>query len=218
MENNIEKKDIQKIETTPNIDKILDEKTDKAQDIKTALDILTTRTALQREGTIDKLVDEKEEELRNDAEAKRVQAEVERISKEVEKVKQEKEKQLAELDKTISAKQKEVEQLKVEADKETTFFESNKDILKYIGIREKKSLRTMQALMFPATIIFIIVQILLFPLTLCGLVLETIVNILGGICGAIQNNALKIILSILVIIIVVGGGFCAYYFGGQLII
>jgi hypothetical protein len=218
MENNIEKKDTQVVVKNPSIDKILDEKTETAQDIKTALDILTTRTALQREGTIDKLVDEKEEELRNDAEAKRIQAETEKIEKEVEKVKQEKEKQLAELDKVISAKQKEVEKLKVEADKEKTFFESNKDILKYIGIREKKSLRTMQALMFPATIIFIIVQILLFPLTLCGLVLETIVNILGGICGAIKNNALKIILSILVIAVVVGGGFCAYYFGGKLII
>jgi hypothetical protein len=48
-------------------------------------------------------------------------------------------------------------------------------------------------------------------------VLETIVNILGGICGAIKNNALKIILSILVVALVVGGGFCAYYFGGKLI-
>jgi hypothetical protein len=58
----------------------------------------------------------------------------------------------------------------------------------------------------------------LFPLTLIGLLLETIVGIIGGICGAITNNALKIILSVLIIALLVGGGFCAYYFGGKLIL
>lgn len=208
-----------KIEQVPtNINKILDSKVESTSDVKTAIDILATQTALKQKETLEKVVVEKEEELRNDAEAKRIQAETEKISKEVEKVKQQKEKQLAELDKVISAKHKEVEELRAESDKAQAFFESNKDILKYIGVVEKKSIRTMQALMFPATLIFIIVQILLFPLTLIGLILETIVNILGGICGAIKNNAIKIVLSILVVAIVVGGGFCAYYFGGKLIL
>lgn len=200
-----------------NINSLLDRKVEQTNDVKSAIDILATRTALEQEETLTKVVTEKQEELRTDAEAKRIQAETAKISQEVEKVKQEKEKQLAELDKVISAKQKEVEQLKAESDKAQTFFESNKDILKYIGIREKKTIKTMQALMFPATIIFIVVQILLFPLTFIGLVLETVVNILGGICGAIKNNALKIILSILVVALLIGGGFCVYYFGGKLL-
>lgn len=201
-----------------NINSLLDKKVEQTSDVKSAIDILATKTALEQEETLNKVVNEKQEELRNDAEAKRIQAETERISKEVERVKQEKEKELAELDKTISSKQKEVEQLKADSDKAQAFFDSNKDILKYIGIREKKSIKTMQALMFPATIVFIIVQILLFPLTLIGLLLETIVNILGGICGAIKNNALKIIVAILVVVLLLSGGFCAYYFGGKLLI
>jgi hypothetical protein len=214
-----EKKENTSLTAPPNnINNLLDEKVKQTSDVKTAIDILATKTALEQEETLEKVVTEKQEELRNDAEAKRIQAETDKISKEVEKVKQEKEKQLAELDKVISAKQKEVEQLKADSDKAQAFFDSNKDILKYIGIREKKSIKTMQGLMFPATIIFVIVQILLFPLTFIGLLLETVVNILGGICGAITNNALKITLSILIIVLLLGGGFCAYYFGGKLIL
>ena len=211
---NLEKKNTS-LESSPNnINNLLDEKVKQTSDVKTAIDILATKTALEQKETLEKVVVEKEEELRNDAEAKRIQAETDRISKEVEKVRQEKEKQLAELDKVISAKQKEVEQLKADSDKAQAFFDSNKDILKYIGIREKKSMKAMQGLMFPATIIFVIVQILLFPLTFIGLLLETIVNILGGICGTITNNALKIVLSILIVALLLGSGFCAYYFGG----
>ncbi len=206
-----------KLSKSNNINSLLDKKVEQTNDVKSAIDILATKTALEQEETLNKVVSEKQEELRNDAEAKRIQAETERITKEVERVRQEKEKELAELDKTISAKQKEVEQLKADSDKAQAFFDSNKDIMKYIGIREKKSIKTMQALMIPAIVVFIIVQILLFPLTLIGLLLETVVNILGGICGAIQNNALRIVISILVIALLLGGGFCAYFYGGKLL-
>lgn len=199
------------------VDTTIDTEIKNTDNVKDVIDLYATKTALEQEETLNKVVTEKQEELRTDAEAKRIQAETTKISKEVEKVKQEKEKQLAELDKVISAKQKEVEQLKADSDKAQAFFDSNKDILKYIGIRERKSIKTMQALMIPATIMFIIVQILLFPLTFMGLLLETVVNILGSICGAIKNNALKIILSILVIALLLGGGFCAYYFSGKLL-
>lgn len=218
MENNIEKKDNQAIGKNPSIDKILDEKTETAQDIKTALDILTTRTALQREGTIDKLVDEKEEELRNDAEAKRVQAETDKISKEVEKVKQEKEKQLAELDKVISAKQKEVEKLEAEANRAEKFFKSNEEIFSCIGMKNAKSLGVMYFLMPFAIFVFILVRFIALPLTISGKLVEIIIEIIGGICKAITNNALKVIISIFVILLLVGCGFCTYYFGGQLIL
>lgn len=201
-----------------NIEPLLERKVQETNDVKNVIDVLATKTALEQEETITKVVQEKQEELRNDAEAKRIQSETERISKEVERVKQEKERELARLDKEISAKQKEVEQLKVEGDKSQAFFDSNKDILKYIGIREKKSIKTMQALMIPATVVFIVVQFLLFPLTFIGLLLETIVNILGGICGTIKNNALKIAISALIILLLLAGTLFTYYFFGKIFI
>lgn len=215
LEKKIEEQASEKVEKAPSVMTLLDKKVEQTTDVKTAIDILATKTALEQEETLEKVVVEKEEELRNDAEAKRIQAEKERIEKETEKIKQEKEKELAELDKEISKKKAEVEQLKVDGDKAQAFFDSNKDILKYIGVREKKSMKTMQGLMYPASIVFVIVQILIFPLTLCGLLLETIVNIVGGVCGTIKNNAIKIILSILVILLIVAVGFFAYYYGGK---
>lgn len=202
---------------TEQINGLIEEKVRETEDVKSAIDLFATKTALQQEETRDKVVKEKQEELRNDAEAKRIQAETERINKEVEKVKQEKEKELAELDKIIATKRAVVDQLNTESDISKAFFESNKDILKYIGIREKKSLGTMKFFMVPAIVVFIIVQILLFPLTFCGLLLETVVGIVGGVCGAIKNNALKIIMTIFVILIVATVGFLAYYFAGKYI-
>ena len=69
--------------------------------------------------------------------------------------------------------------------------------------------------MVPSLIVFIIVQILLFPLTFCGLIFETIINIIGSVCGAIKNNALKIILAIIIAVVIVGAFVCVYYFGGK---
>lgn len=199
-----------KTKSIEEVSKIITDKVNGTDNVKTAIDLLTTKTALQQEGVVEKLVDEKEQELVKDAETKKINAETEKLKKE-------KEKEIAEFDKIIYAKQKEIEQLKVEADKAQAFFDSNKDILKYIGVREKKSLKTMQVLMFPATLVFIFVQILIFPITLCGLVLEAIIGILGGICGAIKNQALKIVITILVLLVIAGVSFCTYYFGGNLI-
>lgn len=199
-----------KTKSIEEVSKIITDKVNGTDNVKTAIDLLTTKTALQQEGVVEKLVDEKEQELVKDAETKKINAETEKLKKE-------KEKEIAEFDKIIYSKQKEIEQLKVEADKAQAFFDSNKDILKYIGVREKKSLKTMQVLMFPATLVFIFVQILIFPITLCGLVLEAIIGILGGICGAIKNQALKIVITILVLLVISGVSFCTYYFGGNLI-
>ena len=196
---------------------MIDEKAKQSNNVKDVVDLLATRSALTNEETVEKIVDEKGEELRLDAESKRIKAETERINEEVKKVIAEKEKEIAEYDKQISAKKKEVEELKTLADKEDAFFERNKEVLKYLNVRSKKTLGVMHALMFPATIVFVVVQILLFPLTLCGLILECIVSILGGICGAITNNALKIIIGLIVLaVIVVGSGF-VYYYGGQFV-
>lgn len=218
MEENKEKEENALVDKNNGINDLLDKQVSQTSDVKTAIDILATKTALEQEETLEKVVNEKQEELRNDAEAKRIQAETEKTSKEVEKIKQEKEKELAELDKEISAKQKEVEKLKADSDKAQTFFESNEDILSCIGIRSKKTLGVMYALMVPATIIFILIRFIALPLTIGGKLIEIIIEIIGGICKAITNSALKIIISIIVILLLVGGGICAYYFGGKLIL
>lgn len=216
LKNQIEKEATALMESKAGINNLLDQKVNETQDVKTAIDILATKTALEQKETLEKVVVEKEEELRNDAEAKRIQAETQRIEKEVEKVKQEKEKEIAEIDKVISAKQKEVEQLKAESDKAQAFFDSNEDILSYVGVRSKKTLRVMYMLMIPAIIVFALVQIIALPITIVGKLLELIINIVAGVCKTITNNALKILISVLVVAVLLGGGFCAYYFSGKI--
>lgn len=211
------KTNLPSIANDDNVKKLLDDKVKQTSDVKNAIDILATKTALEQDGTVSKIVAEKTEELRNDAEAKRVKAETSKINEEVEKVKAQKQKEIEEYDKVITAKKKEVEQLNAESDKAQAFFDNNKEILKYIGVRTKKSLKVMQTLIVPATLIFIIVQILLFPLTFIGVTLESIVNIVGGICGAIKNNALKIAVSIVIVLLIIGVVFSVYFFGGRFI-
>jgi len=194
-------------------DKLLDFKAMQTNDVKEVIDILATKTALANDETLENVVGEKSEELRNDAETKRVQAETYRIEKEALRVKAEKEKEIANLDKLISIKIKEVEDLKADSDKEKAYFDSNKDILKYIGIREKKTLKVMKTFMVPALTVFIIVQLLLFPFTFVGLVLESAITIVGNVCGTIKNNAVKIAIGILVLVVLFGVAFCVYFFG-----
>lgn len=200
-----------------NVNSLLEKKVEQTQDVKTAIDLLATKTALEQSENLEKVVVEKSEELKNDAEAKRVEAETKRINEEAKKVVAEKQKQVELYDKEIVKKRKEVEQLKAESDKAQAFFDSNAEILKYIGVKNKKSLRVMQGLMVPATIIFIAVQLLMFPLTLCGVVLETLVNIVGGICGAIKNNALKLVISIGVVLLITAVVGLAYYYAGTIL-
>lgn len=205
-------------EAQNSVENLIDSKANETNDIGTALDLMVTRTALQNKETVEKVVNEKEEELKNSFEAKRIQAEADKISKEVEKIKQEKEKELAELDKVISAKQKEVEQLNAESDKAQAFFESNSELLSYVGITAKKTLGIMYFLMIPSIVIFILVQTIALPLTIGGKLLEIIIGIVAGVCKAITNNALKIIIAILVVALLAGGTFAVYYFGGKFIL
>ena len=215
----MEEKENTSLSTKPsNINNLIDEKVRQTNDVKTVIDLFATKTAMEQEETLEKVVVEKEEELRNNAEAKRIQAETDRIEKEVEKIKQEKEKQLAELDKVISAKQKEIEQLKAEADRAEQFFKSNEEILSCIRIKSAKSLKVMYSIMPIAIFVFILIRLIALPLTICGKLAEVVIDVVGDICKKISNNALKIVISILVIALLLGGGFCAYYFGGKLIL
>lgn len=188
-----------------NVQDVISNEVDNTNNVKEAIDLLATSTALKQQGVVGKLVDEKEKELVNDAEAKKYKSEAE-------KIRQEKVKELEEFDKAINYKKKEAEELQAEIDKAEAFFESNKEILSYCGIKSKKSLKVMQLFMIPSVIIFMVVQIIALPFTISGKILELIISIVGGICREITNNALKIVISILIILILVGVGFCAYYF------
>ena len=200
-----------------NVNDLLDNKVKQTDNVKTAIDLLATKTALEQGNTVEKLVEEKTAELKNDAEAKRVKAETDKINEEIEKVKAEKLKEIEEFDKVITIKQKEVERLKADSDKAQAFYDSNKEILSYIGIRNKKTLKVMQWLMIPATILFVIIQTLIFPITALGKTLEAIIEIVGGICNSIKNNALKIIISILVVLLIGTVVFLVYYYGFRLL-
>lgn len=220
IEQQIEEKALELVNSSKDnkVNEVIATEIQKSENVKDIIDLFATQTALNQQETLEKVVIEKEEELRNDAEAKRVVAETNRISKETERVNQQKEKELAELDKAISAKQKEVEQLKAESDKAQAFFDSNKDILSYIGLSSKKTLKIMYFLMIPAIVIFSIVQIIALPLTIGGKLLEIVINIVAGVCKAISNNAIKILVSIFVVLVLLSVAFCAYFFGIRQII
>lgn len=196
---------------------IIDKKVSEINDVKQAIDLLTTKTSLEQDGTVEKLVTEKTEELKNDAEAKRIKAETDKIREEVLKVKQESEKEIAELEKQKNRLQGEVEQMQKESDKAEAYFKANKDILKCGGIFSKKSLGVMQFWLYPSSIIFAILQILMFPITIVGAILEKIIDIVGSVGGSVKNNALKIVISVAVIILLIGVTVLAYWGGSEII-
>lgn len=198
--NDLQKKEENKHEE---LKALLDNKIKQTDDAKNAIDLLATRTALTQDNTVEKIVSEKREELINDAFAKKVIAETKRVEEEVKKVEAEKRKQIAELDKVISEKKKEVEQLEADSDKAQAYFEANKEILKFINIKTKKTLGVMRFLMIPATIVFMLVLIITLPITIAGAIVSSVVHIIGTICEAIKSYALKIIISIVVVALIV---------------
>lgn len=198
------------------VTEIIDKKVNETNDVKQAIDLFTTKTSLEQDGTVEKLVTEKTEELKNDAEAKRIEAEAKKLEQEVIKVKQETEKQLAELEKQKQQLQGEIDQMKKEADKCEAYYDANKDILKCGGIFSKKSLGVMKFWLYPSSIIFGILQILMFPITIVGAILEKVIDIVGSVGGSVKNNALKIVISVLVIILLIGVTALAYWGGSEL--
>lgn len=175
----------------------------ESNNVKDVIDLAATSKALQDDKIVGKIVDEKQKELLTDAEKKKIEAETDKIRKEAEKVKQETEKEIAELEKTKNRLEGEIANLNAESDKAQAFFDSNKSILKCIGIREKLSLNTMQVLIIPSGIVFTIFQIILLPFSLIGYAIESLMNIVDIVCGKIAKGGLKIALSILVAILIV---------------
>lgn len=201
----------------PTVQNLLDKKMSSTENAKEAIDILATAEALKRDDIANKLVSHKQTELETDAEAKVVRAEADKIAVETKKVQAEKDKQVAQLDKDILTRQKEVERLKADSNKADQFFESNKDLLRYVGCRSKKTIGVMRFLIVPSIIIFIAVQILLLPITFCGLIIENIVRVVGDVCGAIKQNGWKIVASIFIVLLISAVLVAVYFYGGKLI-
>lgn len=205
-------------EEVKDIDNLLATQLHQTNDVDTAVDICTSRQALKNIDNTVQLVKEKEEEFLNKAQAKRIKAEVEKIHEETEKLKVEKERMLAEYDQRIAEKEKEIEALNKDADKAQAFFDANKEILKCINIRSKKSLGALYGFMIPASIVFVLVQIVLLPLSILGLLIEGVLGIVGAICGEIKNNAIKIVLAVIVITLITALLIIVYVYGGKLLV
>lgn len=189
----------------------------EAKDYKQVIDLATTGKALQNKETVDKMVEEKTEELQRDAEARRIKAETDKIKEEVAKSKQEMEKELAELEKQKKSLEAEVETLKAEDDKALAYFNSNKSILRCIGVREKLSLRAMRSWMPLASFIHLIFQIILLPFTLIGFAAEQIIGIVEAICGKVAKGGWRILIAIVISAAAIGLVAGIYYLAVYLI-
>lgn len=183
----------------------------QATTLKDVIDVGVTGKALQKDGVIEELTAKKEQELKEDALAKVIKSEAERIKRETDKLTEEGKKQLAELENQINKAKAEKERLDKEADKCLAFFNNHKSILKYSGCKEPMSMKYMQCMGVIGFIIMCIVKILFSPLILAGLFIELLIDIIGGVTGSVKQNAMKIIVGILVFVFVGAVVVGAYY-------
>lgn len=172
--------------------------------VKDVIDLAATSKALEKKETVDKIVEEKTKELISDAEKKKIESETEKIRQEAEKVRKEEEKKIAELNKIKTTLEGEIDNLKTEDDKALAYFNANKSILRCVGVREKLSLKAMHFWMYPASFVYILFQIILFPFTLVGFAVEQLIGIVEAVCGKIAKGGWKIVVAIITAVIIVG--------------
>ena len=211
---NLDKLSLQKLSPIDIVSEKIKQNAAETTDVKQVIDLASTKQAISNESTVKKLVDEKTEELVNDAVRKKVEAETDKIRKEVEKVRAEADKEIAELEKSIANKKAEYEELVAQDRKATAYYDAHKSILRCIGIREKLSLSAMKKWLVPANIVYFLFQVILLPLTLIGFGLEQIIGLVGTLASKISSNGWKIAVSIIAIVIIVALLF-AVYFGGS---
>lgn len=172
--------------------------------VKDVIDLAATSKALEKKETVDKIVEEKTKELISDAEKKKIESEAEKIRQEADKVRREEEKKIAELTKIKNTLSGEIDNLKAEDDKALAYFNANKSILRCVGVREKLSLKAMHFWMYPASFVYILFQIILFPFTLVGFAVEQLIGIVEAVCGKIAKGGWKIVVAIITAVIIVG--------------
>lgn len=183
----------------------------KAVTLKEVIDVGVTGKALQKEGVIDELTDRKEQELKEDALAKVIASEAVRIRQETDKVLEEGKKQLATLENEINSVKAAKEKLEKEADKNQAYFNSHRAVLKYAGCKEAMSITYMQVMAVIGFVIMCIIKVLLSPLIVVGMLIEVLMDIVGGVTGKMKENAGKIIASIFLVIFIIAVMAAAYY-------
>lgn len=211
---NLDKLSLQKLSPIDIVSDKIKQNAAETTDVKQVIDLASTQQAIANESTVKKLIDEKTEELVNDAVRKKIEAETDKIRKEVEKVRAEADKEIAELEKSIANKKAEYEELVAQDRKAAAYYDAHKSILRCIGIREKLSLSAMKKWLVPANIVYFLFQVILLPLTLIGFGLEQIIGLVGTLASKISSNGWKIAVSIIAIVIIVALLF-AVYFGGS---
>ena len=204
------------VNTADIVSQTIKDNAQKTSDVKEVINLAATQKAIEQEGTVEKLVDEKTEELLNDAAAKKIASETKKINEEVDKVRAEAEKEIAELNKSIANKKAEYEELVAQDRKADAYFTAHKSILRCVGVREKLSVKAMKGWLYPASVIYALFQIVLLPLTIIGFAIEQIINIVGVIGEKVTKQGWKIAVSILMVIIIIGLVFGAYFGFGQL--
>lgn len=161
----------------------------QATTLKDAIDIGVTGKALQKDGVIETLTDKKEQELKEDAEAKRLKSEADRLSEEANRTDKEKEK----IDK--------------ESEKAKAYYNAHKSVLKYSFVKEPMSIPFMRI----GAIMGTIVTFLFLPLIIAGALIELIVDIIGSVTGTITKNSIKLIVGLLVALFIVAVGVGCYF-------
>lgn len=161
----------------------------QATTLKDAIDIGVTGKALQKDGVIETLTDKKEQELKEDAEAKRLKSEADRLHEEANRTDKEKEK------------------IDRETEKAKAYYNAHKSVLKYSFVKEPMSIPYMRV----GAIMGTIITFLFLPLIIAGALIELIVDIIGSVTGTIQKNSLKLIVGLLVALFIVAVGVGCYF-------
>ena len=174
----------------------------KAMSLKEVIDVGVTGKALQNDEVLQELTTKKEQELKEDALAKVIASEAQRIKMETDRLTEQGHQQLAALQNEINQVRAEKEKLEKEADKCQAYFNSHKSVLKYAGCKEPMSLHYMQVMSVIGIIIMCAVKTLFSPLILSGLFIEVLVDIIGGVTGAIKMVAWKIVVTILLFLFI----------------
>jgi Fe2+ transport system protein B len=160
--------------------------------------------------------------LATQKDAKITGAERELAQAEAEKVKAETEKLKAEFEQRKHSLEDEIQNLERRARKDEAFFQANKNILRYINIKERAGMRTMLVLYPVGLIIFLIISLITLPLTIASELIKSLLQIVTDVVDKLCKDTAKLSFRLIVAGItsagvgglVVGIGFLGVYLFG----
>ncbi len=161
---------------------------ENAMSLKEVIDYGVTGKTLQKDGVMETLTAQKEQELKEDATAKVIKAEAERLREEASRTNSEKEK------------------INKEKEKAEAYYNAHKSVLKYSFVKEPMSIPFMRV----GAIMGTIITFLFLPLIIAGALVELIIDLIGSVTGTITRNSLKLIVGLLVALFIVAVGVGCY--------